>query len=387
MGLMFGGLVLLLSGCSPTASTSSPAPQSQQIGESWQYGQQAIWRDTMAAIEYVGDEHYNVAAWYLTTYNLVTGEKRRLLEVPADRIFQQPSIYQDKIVWAAANRFEAIMQSSTTVNYDIMNWDIFLYNLTTGETQQITTDTHAQLQPQIYEDNIVWLDNRNAQTDVYPPGLDIYAYNLITKQERRLTSAPTVDDYDPLSINGNNVVWADMRHADPQVKNHAGNDAKYNNEIYLYDLATNQERRITANVAFNDHYPCIDGSTIVWLRQIDYRQANVYAYDLASSTGKEIQISKSNYAAGYPSVSSGKIVWQDARASRGNTMNDVIENGQAGASDIYLYDLHAAKETKLTAEDAQGHKLWAAPVICGNYILYMLDRQIGPVIYALSLPK
>jgi Tol biopolymer transport system component len=384
---IMSAMLLFLSGCTqtlPTSQTSSsPLTEKHQIGESWHYGQQAISEDIMVALEYVQDEHYNMTGTYLSTYNLVTQEKRRIIEVPQGRIFTEPSIYGDKVVCSSLNRSE-VEQQPPPRNYDILNWDVFLFDLTTGEMRQITTETHAQVHPRIYENTIVWLDNRHEATDQYPHPYDVYAFDLKTNQEKRITSATTAEGYGTVSISGNAVIWTDMRHANPQIKNYPSNAGDYNNEIYLFDLVTNQEHRITSNSA-NDHYPCIDGTMIVWLRQIGYRQANVYAYDLAPSIGKEIQISQSNYAADFPSISGNLILWQDARSSQGNTSNDVIMNGQAGASDIYLFDLQTMTEIKLTSEDEDGNRLWASPVIHGDYALYVLDRQVGPITYELHL--
>jgi beta propeller repeat protein len=365
----------------PPSPSSVKIDDKWQIGVGWHYGQQAVYEDRLVAQEFILDEHYNVTGWYVSLYDLSTREKRRLFEIPSDRIFGELSIYGEKIVWSSLDRAQ-VEQQPAPKNFDILNWDVFLYDFTTGETRQLTTEVHAQVHPRIYGDTVVWMDNRHTDTDLYPQPYDIFTLDLKTGQERRITSSTTVEGYSTIGISGNIVVWTDMRHTDPQVTSHPSNSGDYDNELYIFDLVTGEEHRITTNPA-NDHEPTIDGTRIVWLRQVDYNRADVFVYDLV--LGREVQVSQSGYAAGSPSVNGNHIVWQDARVSQGNTMNDVIMNGQTGAADIYLYDMLTSTEIKLTSEDGQGNRLWAAPLIGGNYVIYSLDRQIGPVAYAIRL--
>ena len=349
-----------------------------QIGENWEYGQQAIWGDVIVGTEIEVREH-KVVRPYISTYNLRSREKERVLELQANRIVSGvPAIHGDRVVWASVDQ------------------DIFLLDLETGEVHQITNDDNAQVRPRIYDDTVVWLDNRHGTGAryPYPPPFDIYAYDLDTGEEKRLTSATTAEGYDHLSISGNIVVWTDSRHADPEIIRHGQNQPDYNNEIYMYNLTTNQERRVTTYPG-NDNHPAIDGGHIVWLRHTDYREADVFVYDV--ETGQETQVSHSGYATFPPAIYEDRIVWTDARVSKGNTTNDVVEivvdmetgtrERREPGADIYLYDLKTQQEVRLTSPLDIGFSLWVRPCIYNDFIVYILNKQIGPITYAMRLDE
>jgi beta propeller repeat protein len=69
----------------------------------------------------------------------------------------------------------------------------------------ICTNAYSQQNPAISENIIVWQDNRNGNWD-------IYGYNILTKQEFRITSEGH-DQVNP-SISGTIVVWQDYRQGD-----------------------------------------------------------------------------------------------------------------------------------------------------------------------------
>jgi len=362
-----------------------PAGQAWEIGENWRYGSHAISGDLLVALE-METEGFRVVARYISIYNLRTRDKTRVLKVPADRTFGVPAIHGDRVVWASLDRSQAEQQPSPQ-NQGILNWDVFLLDLSTGEIRQLTTEEHAQVHPAIYGDTVVWLDRRHGNNDQYPSPYDVYAYDLKTGKETRLTSDTTAEGYDQVSISGNLVAWTDIRHAAQEVTSHPSNAGDYNNEIYLYDLSTGREMRVTANPA-NDHYPAVDGGRVTWLRQYDYREADVFVYDI--KTGRETQVSTSRYAAFRPAIRGDFVAWTDARVSKGNTNNDVIEidattgERREPAADIYLYNLRAQHEVALTSAVplGSGFPLWVRPVMSGGFVVYELNRQVGPIVYA-----
>jgi len=398
LAILWALVLLILSACSPAVSESGVAEAGQsltdeeeikltteswRIGEDWEYGQQAISGDVMVGIE-TGLQDGRRTYTHISLYNLRTREKTRVLELPADRILHAaPAICGSRVVWASVDREEA----ETEGRAPLPNWEVFLLDLDTGEVRQLTTDEHAQMHPRIDGDTVVWLDARHEEGYHNPRRYDVYTYDLSTGQETRLTSTTSVEGRD-LVIDGDLVVWTDNRHADPEITLHAGNEPDYNNEIYVYDLAAGQKRRVTTYPG-NDYYPAIDGSRIVWLRQYTYREADLFYCDLGSS--QETRVSRSRYAAYRPDVSGDWIVWTDARASKGNTNNDVIEidastsERREPAADIYLYDLEAQQEVKLTSPLNVGFSLWMNPCICNDFVVYELNRQVGPVVYAMRL--
>jgi beta propeller repeat protein len=398
-GLVLVTFSLVCGSCTSTSPASKEVEELAveierwQIGEYWRYSPQAIWGDKLVIHEVLfGDNR--VAEQYISLYNLRTREKRRVTEIRADYLVNSPSIYDDTIVWSSCY-YSQEMWESPNKDISALNWEVFLLDIKTGEVQQITTEEHAQKEPRVYGDTIVWLDTRHETENRYPHYFDVYAYDLRTGQEMRLTSSTSVED-DFLGISGNMVVWSDNRHANPEVTIHAGNEPDYNNEIYVYDLTTNQERRITTYPG-NDHYAVIDSDRIVWLRQLTLREADVFLYDLNS--GQEVRVSHDRYAVYNPSIFGDRIVWADARISQGNTAGDVIEGDKSGAAEIYLYHLGTGQEALLVpsigteytlemrGEDRKiiDRQVWMRPIIYGDYVVYTLERQIGSIVYAIKL--
>ena len=362
---------------SAPVNSNQPA-RDWEVGEHFYYGQDCIWGNLLVGLEYEYVEGKRDGQ-YLTTFDLNTHEKKRVLQIPEDRMAGTPSIYQNRIVWDSIDRDELFEYAALSSLPPPPNYDVFLLDLDTGEVIQLTTEEHSQRSPRIYGDTVIWLDARSSG-EQYPYSYDIYAYDLKTGQEKRITKDTTVEGYNQAAIDGGIIVWTDMRHADMEVASHAGNDSAYNNEIYAYDLNTGEERRLTTSPK-NDQSPDISGNIVTWLRQEDYRKADVFAMDLES--GVEMQVSRSGYAAFSPSIYEDKIAWTDARSSKGNINNDVIENGQGPGADIYLYDLKTQTETRLT-ETGEG-KVWSSPVISGDYVISQWSRQIGALAYVMNL--
>ncbi len=100
-------------------------------------------------------------------------------------------------------------------------------------------------------------------------------------------------------------------------------------DIYMYDLFTSKETRITTNGSVWGR-PSIYGDRIVWQ---DTRSGNsdIYMYNL--STKKEVRIT-TNGSAYNPAIYGDRIVW---------------ENRRAESSDIYIYDLSTSRKTQITA--------------------------------------
>ena len=383
-------IIISITGCADTMSPSSSlttdssgtdplaviTATQKELGSNLFYGTYSIGSDTLVALE---RDYADYTRQYFVTIDLKTGSKTRLSVDLSDRIINKPpSIYMNKIVWSSVSKDEWVERMLSSTIQPAPNYDIFLFDLKTGQLQQLTTDEHAQINPVFQGSTVVWLDARYAGTN--NPMYDVFLYERTTGKEIRVTKNPTAAGSLGASLFG--IVWTDVRNADPQVKSHAENDPDYNCDIYWYDRPAGTERRITTYPG-NDRNPVVDGKSIVWLRQLTYRSANVFLYDL--NTGNETQISQSGYAAYTPSISGRNIVWEDARVTGGNTSNDVLWNGQPPCTDIYLYDLDSGLETLLTKSEP--NKVWTDPVIHGDYVVTTWSRQVGPVVYVTDISK
>ena len=98
------------------------------------------------------------------------------------------SISGDKVVW---------MDWRDSGNPD-GPYNIFMYDISTGEETQITDHSGDQRVPSISGDKIVWADARGGD-------YDIYMYDIETGIEIQITDEPG-DQLNP-SISGNDIVW------------------------------------------------------------------------------------------------------------------------------------------------------------------------------------
>jgi beta propeller repeat protein len=109
----------------------------------------------------------NKLIWWMSTndetnsgvyiYDITTETKTKIIHNAYN-----PNIYENSIVFDR--------QTSEYTN------DIFMYNITSGKTTQLTTNSDDQRRPIIYGNSVIWLDDRNT-------GGQIYAYDLKTKQQ------------------------------------------------------------------------------------------------------------------------------------------------------------------------------------------------------------
>ena len=104
-------------------------------------------------------------------------------------------IYGDRIVWM--NNHKEGSSSDGKVGYYsdhfTGNWDIYMYNLSTSTETQITTNKLTQWQPAIYDDRIMWMDNRNDNWDIY----------VCTVPEEESVSNPPISNFFAIPMIGN----------------------------------------------------------------------------------------------------------------------------------------------------------------------------------------
>jgi TolB protein len=265
-------------------------------------------------------QDYRNGNWDIYLYDRSTGTERQITTHAAHQ--QEPAISGDRIVWQ---------------DYRNGNWDVYLYDLSTNTERQITSQSEAQIEPAISGNRIVWEDGRKATSNE-----DIYLYDLGSNTERQITFN-TAHQGAP-AISGDNIVWQDSRFGQ--------------SDIWLYDLSSNSERRITTNGS-SQLRPAISGDTIVWQ---DHRNGNadVYLFDLNSST--EQQITSHSARQERPAVSGDRIVWQDNRN---------------GNYDVRVYDLSTTMERQITSHAAdQG-----LPAISGDWIVWQDARSGNHDIY------
>lgn len=235
------------------------------------------------------------ANWDVWVLNLKSGNRR---EVAADKSWHEmlPRIWGDYVVWEDWRN-----------GYG--RGDIYLYNLKTRETRQITDDPEAQGKPDIYKDSIVWHDKRHGNWD-------IYLYDLAKGEERRLTDDPA-DQFSPV-IYGNHVVWVDGRNG--------------NWDIFMHDLSTGTTTCICQKPS-KQWWPQIWKNTVLWVDDNSSsggKNTAIYVYDI--TTGKEEPLCNSAAPQRQPAVYEDRIVWMDFRNGNPDQMRQ-------GNWDIFITSL------------------------------------------------
>jgi beta propeller repeat protein len=232
-------------------------------------------------------------------YNILSGEE--LILTPGHTMTSEyPAICEDRLVW---NDWRQDITGEKVI------CGIYMYNIS-SEEDVLLIETYSFSAPVIYDNIIVWQDERNWNSD-------IYMYDISTEEERQITTHPS-NQTNP-SIHDNIIVWQDDR-------NYNGTNTSGMWDIYLYDISAAEERQITTEVA-DQMNPAIHGDKIVWQ---DYRNGNwdIYMYDI--STEEETQITTDESDQREPAIYGSKIVWVD------------------GYREIYMYDMSTGKELQIT---------------------------------------
>jgi len=264
-------------------------------------------------------------------YDLKTGNDT-IITVPDHYYAQHPAIYDNRIVCCLYNVNENPVRARTYV-YDILNSTSSLI------TENVSCDFD------IYNDRIVWVTERNYKTD-------IYMYDISTHTQTQIVT--NISSVSNPAIYGNKIVWVGSGGNGTIIDKH--NNSRYRSDIYMYDLSTKKETRITTSGLASN--PSIYGDRIIWQdeRNLDVLTRGIgdlYMYNL--STSKETRLTKSGSARN-PSIYNDRIVWQDSRN----------EN-------IYMYNLSTQKETQITTSGSA-----YSPGIYGDRIVYADNRQRLP---------
>lgn len=118
--------------------------------------------------------------------------------------------------------------------------------------------------------------------------------------------------------------------------------------------------------------PAIYGSNIVWEdRNNGSLDADIVLYDLNKEEKK--WITRDQYSQRNPQIFDHYLVWMDER--RGTSAPDVIVNGEAPNSDVFMYDLSTGKDSLMTGNEPQ-----ILPEISSDWLAFVTSREINPVI-------
>lgn len=185
---------------------------------------------------------------------------------------------------------------------------------------------------QMFEDSVVWWDNRTGETG------DGWFWHLgiAEREETRISSVPCfVCGAHGVDVHGSHVVF------------HGDNGGSGWIHLYVYDTVTGVTEQITSGN--HDHYmPSIWESTVVWTDTRNggsagtQTHADVYMYDL--ETGVETAVC--DHPASQPAVASvwgDRIVWKDLRNDPDHPNNPPA----AEVVDVYMYTISTGVESRI----------------------------------------
>jgi LPXTG-site transpeptidase (sortase) family protein len=262
--------------------------------------------------------------------------------------------YKNKIVWlilllflifisihVAADTFTETQITFNTNNHytpkprisgDYLVWqgydgdpEIFLYQISTKTTTQITNNTVNDLSPEIYGDYIVW-------QSFFSGDGEIMLYQISTATTTRLTNIYQSDSYP--KIYANHIVWYRTPYG--------------SKESHIMDYQIDTGITIEIPDSAYGRYPETDGNYIVWYTNASSSTREIFYYDIASQLTTQITFNTTSDI--QPRISAGNITWQ----------------GNDGDDEIYLYQISTNTLTQLTS-NARSDQY---PEIYGNNIVW-----------------
>ncbi|MBI3027386.1 S8 family serine peptidase [Candidatus Woesearchaeota archaeon] len=248
-------------------------------------------------------------------YDISSGIETQLTYSLADELY--PRIHNDMIVW------HAMEYSANQENYlPGLFPRIYLYNISNGQKRRVISLNSMQMFPSVYNNIIVWMDARNITISggVSNGVWNIHMYNISNGQEKQLTSSVDTGSGNP-EIYGDKVIWKESRSA--------GSDLIISN-IFMLDLSTGEKQQIT--FATDDSYVLhsykIYGDTIIWFRA--GRRYPILMYNI--NTRETSQITTGAYFIREAAIFKNNIFWSE---SRNNNL------------DIFKYDIFTGQTSQI----------------------------------------
>ncbi|MBI2097867.1 MAG: S8 family serine peptidase [Candidatus Vogelbacteria bacterium] len=276
-------------------------------------------------------------------YKIPTREKTLL--TPSAGSFFRPSIDLNKVVYEKLTTFP--------------NSALYGYDLSTRQATLIGSGKSPSLSGNL----VTYYDDRNGLT---PPWSDIYAYDLASRSETKITNAQVGDwGFADQKISGDKIIYT-HREVDASLPY-----LQSDYVIYLYNWLTRQVMPLTdGSRRLKGSYPAIDGDLIAFekydVANSQYCSGNISTYRI--SNGEIIQLTNNSLGVYrlnlfgdicidhmLPDINGNKIVWSGKKTSAFTDYN------------IYLYDLNLGMEAQITNASgiAQG-----AGVVSGNRIVW-----------------
>jgi len=187
--------------------------------------------------------------------------------------------------------------------------DILMYDTNTGEMSAVCAAPGRQQDPDVDGEWVAWVDNRGGELiRGQATRNDLYIRNMVTGEERRITSDEDDGLQEAPAVGGDYVVYSQ----------NVGEATR--SDIMVYRISTGENRALYAGAGF-DQRPDIDGRMVVWEACPGGLNAcGIWTHDLDTGVSQPVSDGPRGGAAGpvssgFPvvSVGTGRIVWQDNR--------------------------------------------------------------------------
>lgn len=202
------------------------------------YGTNIVWQDSS-----IGGGNYAIQM-----YNILTGTTRQMTSGWNDT---NPTISETQIVW------ERVFSST---DHELRNCTV--YNTDPNNFGMVTSSGVAE-NPKIYQDTVVWQENRDYN-------YQIYMKNLRTGIETKVGYSSN-DLINP-SIYGDIIVWENVY-------------SSLDHDVEYYSISSNKTKAVTTLLSMQWN-PQIYGDKIVY--QDNSNGNNVYMYDLQTNTNEKV---------------------------------------------------------------------------------------------------
>jgi beta propeller repeat protein len=197
---------------------------------------------------------------------------------------------ETRLTTAPGDQFDPVISGNVVVftDYRLDNADVTFVDLSDGTEHAVATGPGNQQLADVSGRRIVYTDYGT---------IDVVLFDLQAGTSTNLTSGSLFASLDP-AISGDLVAWVDNRDG--------------NLEIYARDLATGEERRISSSPDA-DWNPKVSGSVIVWARCDDQGQCHVFAYDWARPGAAPVQLTSGDGSEKQPDIDGRRVAYQGLR--------------------------------------------------------------------------